>query len=388
MGKKSEQLKKILEKVDLTETQRERAVELYTHVCKTIEEKSGLEINFYPQGSFATKTATRPYVNGKDHAYDVDVICEVNIEKNLINPENLKRFFRKTIENSRYSNDFEEWDKCFTIDFKERDGVDFSIDIIPSVHEDYKTLQLLISKTENPDLVENSIAIPNTDKGIWLTNNPKGYVKWFENEIEKFHKRFLLEKHDTRFLASIEELPEDEFNNNLLDVIKILKRTRDVFYSRRKSENKPSSIIITTVVVKLAKNLNYFSGELDLLMQVVTQLQQLKNLPMRSKTRASTRYAIFDIITHDKENWVLNNPANGGDNLLSSWNEEKNKSKDFFDWVDNLQNTFSNVIEKSNEERTLGEFYNEFAVNVPEELSKGKKQFSVTSTSPKPWKEK
>lgn len=75
-----EKLKKILDKVDLTQTQRNRATELYTNVCNAIEEKSGLDISFYPQGSFATKTAIRPYKNGRDQAYDVDVICEVNCQ--------------------------------------------------------------------------------------------------------------------------------------------------------------------------------------------------------------------------------------------------------------------------------------------------------------------
>lgn len=52
MKSTKEQLQKILEKVDLTKTQRDRAIELYTNVCKIIEEKSGLDISFYAQGSF------------------------------------------------------------------------------------------------------------------------------------------------------------------------------------------------------------------------------------------------------------------------------------------------------------------------------------------------
>lgn len=54
-----EQLEKIVEKIDLTATQRQRAIDLYTHLCETIEGSVPFDINFYAQGSFATKTAVR-----------------------------------------------------------------------------------------------------------------------------------------------------------------------------------------------------------------------------------------------------------------------------------------------------------------------------------------
>ena len=388
MEKSTMQLRKILEKIDLTKTQRDRAIELYTNVCRAIEDKIGFTISFYPQGSFATKTAIRPYKNGRDQAYDVDVICEVNVPKESVTSDTLKGYFRDALENSRYSNNFVEWDKCFTIEFTEQEGVDFSIDIIPSVPEDTATLQQLNYITENPYLVKSSVAIPNRD--TWITNNPKGYVLWFENEIIKFHDRYLLKRSENTVSASIEELPEEEFNNNLLSIIKVLKRTRDVFYYRRKSENKPSSIVITTIVGKLTKDLTPTANKLELLIQVVTQLQQIKTYPSNniSKRTNDTGYAISDIITRDMGQWVLNNPANGKDNTLSSWNEDENKAKDFFLWIDNLKETFSSLAESTdNQEKSTIEIYNAFAINSPT-LDTNKKQFSVTPSSPKPWREK
>lgn len=391
MEKIKKQLDKILEKVELTKTQRDRAIELYTNVCKSIEEKSGLKISFYAQGSFATKTAIRPYKNGRDQAYDVDVICEVDIKKESISPKLLKEYFRNALEKSRYSGSFKEYDKCFTIVFTEQDGINFSIDIIPSVPEDYETINLLTNITDNPNLVKSSVAIPDTfgEDNIWLTNNPKGYVEWFENEIQTFHNRYLFEHRDTSYSDSIEELPEGEFNNNLLNSIKVLKRTRDVYYYRRNSDNKPSSIIITTIIGKLAKNLKPTSNELELLMQVVTQLQQIKTYPTDSLSERMdvTGYAISDIISRNKGIWILNNPANGKDNLLNSWNEDQSKSKDFFNWIDNLNETFVTLIEENKEERSITELYNAFAINSPISGLE-KKQFSVTSDSSKHWRAK
>lgn len=383
-----EKLKKILDKVDLTQTQRNRATELYTNVCNAIEEKSDLDISFYPQGSFATRTAIRPYKNGRDQAYDVDVICEVNnVNKESVTPNELKGYFRDALDKSRYSNKMDEWDKCFTINFEEQDGVDFSIDIIPSVLEDVSTKQSLFSVTEYPLLVDSSIAIPNSKNNSWLTNNPKGYVKWFKDEIEIFHKKFLLEKRAEEIYASIEELPDDELENMLLNVVKVLKRTRDVFYYRRNSDGKPASIIITTIVGKLAKNLRPTSNELDLLRQVIKQLQQLKGYPVNkiSERMDITGYAISDIITRDNGRWEMSNPANGNDNLLNSWNEEKTKAKDFFAWVENLQSIFLTDSEPDQDDERVQRLYNAFAVKQPESAL-DKPHFSVSSSSSKPWR--
>ncbi|NHI99636.1 hypothetical protein ET007_05785 [Lactococcus garvieae] len=198
----------------------------------------------------------------------------------------------------------------------------------------------------------------------------------------------MMKREDT-LSASIEELPEEDLQNNLLTVIKILKRTRDVFYYRRNSENKPSSIIITTLIGKLAPDLKPTVNKLDLLIQVVTQLQQIKTYPSNSLSKRTddTGYAISNIITRNMGEWVLNNPANGKDNILSSWNEDKDKEKDFFLWIDNLNETFSLLVENDNEEESIAELYSAFAIDFPTS-STSKKQFSVTQDSSKPWCEK
>ncbi|HBM4634198.1 TPA: hypothetical protein LWO14_002831, partial [Listeria innocua] len=188
---------------------------------------------------------------------------------------------------------------------------------------------------------------------------------------------------------SIEDLPESELSNSLLTIIKILKRARDVFYYRRNTENKPSSIIITTIIGKLVKNLNPTSNELDLLVQVIEQLQQLKNYPanMQATNMNKTGYAISDIISRDMGTWMLNNPTNGNDNLLNSWNVDKDKANDFFNWVENLGNTFVPLLTQSVEDENITEVYNALALTLPNAVTE-KALFSVTPSSVKPWKTK
>ncbi|MCO6183796.1 nucleotidyltransferase [Leuconostoc fallax] len=383
-----EQLKKIVEKVDLTATQRQRAIDLYTHLCEAIENKVSFDINFYAQGSFATKTAVRPYKNGNDHLYDVDVICEAtSIDKNKISPESLKSAFRDALNQSRYSKRYKEWDKCFTVEFEAKDEVDFSIDIIPSVKEDDKTINELVSQTQNPDLVGYSIAIPSAveNSTTWITNNPKGYVRWFERQTAFFEEAWHNETRNSQILNSIEKLPDDDAQNSLLNVIKLLKRTRDVFYYRRKSDNKPSSIIIITVVGELAKSLRPTVSEVDLLKQVIEQLEQIQTYSNKenSEFMVTRRFSIPSIISRKNNKWMLANPANGGDNLLNSWNEDNNKAKEFFAWVRDLQAILAS-FDETKEEKKVTELYDSFALSLPG-LNTSKQQFSLSDNSTKPW---
>ena len=97
MEKSTMQLRKILENTDLTKTQRHKATELHRNVCRARDDTIGFTISFYPQGSFATKTAIRPYQNVRDQAYDVDVICEVNVPKESVYSDTLRGYFRDAL---------------------------------------------------------------------------------------------------------------------------------------------------------------------------------------------------------------------------------------------------------------------------------------------------
>lgn len=389
VGYVSRNIRDILDGLVLTKTQRQRAVVLYTHVCEYLNEQ-GMDINFYPQGSFAEKTTVRPYRNGENQAYDVDVICELVSNVEDITPSELKSRFKDILMDSRYSEKITEYDTCFTIEFKKEAGVNFLIDIIPCIPEKDEKKAELYSVTERPELMASAIAIPRISEGnrySWITNNPKGYIEWFENEIKNFYQNYLTESLSFETRASIEELPEEDFNNALLNIIKLLKRARDVFYSRRNSDNKPSSIIITTIVAKLALKLKPTIDELDLLKQIIIQLKYLEKYSSEGKSLKEevSGYGISSIITRDGGKWILNNPANGGDNLLNSWNEDKNKAKEFFEWVDNLDRVLFSLI-KDADDKSINELYNSFATEMPQEVTRN--TLFTTKEIAKPWRRK
>ena len=337
MGYNINLLQKLLDKIELTKNQRKRAEILYTNICKALKE-TGLDIDFYPQGSFATKTVVRPFLKGKDKAYDVDVICEVkSLDKDNIRPDHLMSLFQEALDQKGYA--YIQYDKCFTVEYANQEGVDFSIDIIPSVPESPIMISRLLSLTAEPQYVPSSIAIPDLSgaTATWITNNPAGYRTWFENQVRGFEKR-MRESRNNKNAGSIEDLPEDKATNLLCNIIKLMKRHRDVFYSRKSSDLKPSSIVISTLVASLAPRIYPTENEGELLSQIIEQLSYLKNYQKQVESYGSTisGYVISDIILRRGNQWEFKNPTNGLDNILSSWNENPERANHFFDWITKL----------------------------------------------------
>ena len=384
--KQNEKLSKALEKIDLTNTQIERAKELYTNICNAIIKKSGLNISFYSQGSFATKTTVRPFENGKDKSYDVDVICEVQNLDKTIPPSTLMDIFEEAIDSAGYYN-YTRWDKCFTVDYAKIDGIEFAIDIIPSVAESNDKLEEIKKETEHIELVNTSIAIPDvTDNhNQWISNNPIGYKSWFETQTQKYERKYLNFRKSI-YESSIEELPEDNATNLMRNVIKILKRLRDVYFSRSKSQSSPSSIVITTLVAKLANRISYAEDEFSLLTSVIKELQQLErfNRGVSIQKSLDEGFIISNVIQFNDGYWILKNPANGFDNILSSWNENTSASQDFFNWVADLQELIDNQTSSTIEDVRKSEIlYDSLSLNFS---SIKPSDFNVNTSKASPWR--
>lgn len=332
---------KQLEDIELTKTQRERAVTLYTHLCEGIQAR-GLNISFYPQGSFALKTAVRPFAKGKEQAYDVDVICNFDdYSKDELDSGQLMLLLRQTAREvcKERSLEIDYYERCVTVHYADDpSGVSFSIDLIPAVRESELKLAVLRAKTEESELVETSIAIDSLSRG-WITNNPQGYRKWFEEKADQFDSRFIQESRGV--FASVEELPDDDTpSSRLRQSIKLLKRLRDVYYDEIDAKTSSPSVIITTIVTKLAQSISPSVSSLELLDAIILELNQVFLLHERGEAYATTYQTmpIAKIVMRENGKWVLRNPTNWEDNVLSSWNETGAvASKEFFGWIKSLQ---------------------------------------------------
>ncbi|MGD1370347.1 hypothetical protein ACLIMR_15710, partial [Enterococcus faecium] len=112
--------------------------------------------------------------------------------------------------------------------------------------------------------------------------------------------------------------------------------------------------------------------------------QYLKEYPQKTLSQSTeiTGYPISNIIKRDNGEWNMANPANGNDNILSSWNEDENRAKEFFKWVDYLYKTF---VEKLVHEEEFRNLYDAIAIEKPEHMI-NKPQFAVNSSPTKPWR--
>lgn len=236
-------------------------------------------------------------------------------------------------------------------------------------------------------MLGSSIAIAGgKSNSDWITNNPKGYKEWFDSKVQNYEKAFLEDRNQK--YASIEELPEDQQPTNMIrNVIKVLKRLRDIYYSNSKAETTSPSIIITTIVAKLTDNLVQFDNEFELLEAIVEQLSQVSRYRASGNQylNAYRGYSISSIITKEDNDWVMLNPTNGGDNILSSWNDNSKSVIEFFGWLSSLENLVSQLIdEKWSLEERKAKFNNSMGIrNVNSSIIAHKVN---QDTSSKPWR--
>lgn len=378
LQKRKQDIRKIIEGLDITPSMFKNAEEKYKNIAKYLNEHS-LKVDISLQGSFAIGTATKPYSNGKDKTYDIDVICQ--FENEDLTSEEIRDSLISTLNDSEVYNDkIKEWPKCFTLEYAKFGDYDFSIDLVPTILD------------ENPNICEKNISekylinvlkiATKESKYDWYTINPRGYQTWF-NDI---NSRFALYNRENRMrslfeankqiYASVEDIPEYFNKSSLQEAIQILKRSRDIYFSKiHKEDNKPASIIITTFAALIANNSSTDIDSIDLVFNVLKELNYYSSDELYSRI-------VSPIIKKDGK-WEFLNPVNDKDNLLDSWNKDKENVTLFFNWVKKANKDFSNIIDLNNNEHIgiMGNFLgNEivdklFERNKIEKISDGVKPY-------------
>ena len=236
----------------------------------------------------------------------------------------------------------EEWPKCVTINYAEFNGYNFSIDLVPTIQNDDISIKNL---GVSPKYYENilALAIKNGNSLLWNTINPSGYKVWFDdinfrfaNYNRNLRMKKIFESQDA--YAKIEELPEYFNKSALQEAIQILKRNRDIYYSKiDKEENKPASIIITTFAALVSQNYPENIDSIDLALNII------KELKCYSYTNGGNS-VITPIIMHTNK-WEFYNPVNSKDNLLDSWNENNKNAELFFNWIDYAEKSMKEILD-------------------------------------------
>lgn len=333
-------IRKVIKSLDITPSMFKNAEEKYKNIANFLN-VNGLHVNISLQGSFAIGTATKPYSKGEDREYDVDTICTF-IDCNLQSTDIRKKLISVLKQSELYDDKIEEWPKCVTINYAEFNGYNFSIDLVPTIQNDDISIKNL---GVSPKYYENilALAIKNGNSLLWNTINPSGYKVWFDDINFRFanynrdlRMKKIFESQDA--YAKIEELPEYFNKSALQEAIQILKRNRDIYYSKiDKEENKPASIIITTFAALVSQNYPENIDSIDLALNII------KELKCYSYTNGGNS-VITPIIMHTNK-WEFYNPVNSKDNLLDSWNENNKNAELFFNWIDYAEKSMKEILD-------------------------------------------
>ncbi len=367
-SERKEDIIRLVKKLDLSPSMYKEATEKYKNLGEFLSE-SDMLVDIYPQGSFATGTVVRPYKDSKDSDYDVDCICLLHMNKNKISPEEVKNIIGDKIKtNEMYAKKLlPEDSRCWTLEYADKNGIGFNLDIVPSLPADYELISKIISVGVRKDLADVAISITNKEnsKYSWCDSNHKGYSEWFKDinkpflEYNRSKRRQILFESNREIFNSVEEIPEYIERSALQMVIQILKRHRDIYFTKRRKEKyKPISAIITTMVGQISRTAQYNMDVLELLEYVVNEIIIYSNLLRRNQKEFNLLYESKSILSKKEDKWTILNPVNPLDNLTDSWNEDSDKAKYFFEWVNQIKidfidsliledNKFINLLENS-----------------------------------------
>lgn len=276
--------------------------------------------DIYPQGSFSLGTVIKP-VSNKDE-YDIDLVCFLSdLNKDRTSQQELKSMVGNRLkQNEKYKHLLaEEGNKCWTLDYAN----EFHMDILPAIPE--KEYQIDEDYQINRGLYDDSILITDKkkiDRGDldWPKSNPKGYIKWFLSRQETVYKSMKQQMAES-LKVNIDDVPDYKVKTPLQRTVQILKRHRDIYFSKGQDDCKPISIIITTLAADIYNGQdNVYDAIYDILRSIDEEL-----LKKNGK-------------------FEIQNPANPGENFADKWNEDSRLSIAFFKWLDSAKATFCKDI--------------------------------------------
>ena len=301
-------LEELADSIDIPSGTRQKTKERYTAIGKWLSRpESKVQLyapKIYSQGSFKLGTVIRPF--GDDEEYDIDLVCELKMSKNDTTRQKIKSLVGEEIIKYARGHNMqrpEEGGRCWVLQYA--DGEKFHIDILPAI----------------PQGTPHQTAIWITDKEQknWLSSNPKGYAEWFAAQQEaRFESLRKTIAQQTR--ASIEEIPRHSVKTPLQRAIQLLKRHRDIMFETKNTENKPISIVITTLATRVYNN---------------------------EATIKDALQSILENMAHEVDesgNPRIENPVDRNENFADKWAEYPEKKDAFFEWLEQANRDFKSYF--------------------------------------------
>ena len=398
MKNKKLEIEDLISKLDLTPAMYENAKEKYDSLKEFLKSKDK-SIIFHPHGSFMIGTTVRPYKEQRERNYDLDSICLFNNTTDEVTQKEIRKRLKEMLESTEnYHSKLDYFDRCITINYADYGSVGFSIDVVPSAIATSARKQEMIIKGCPLKYIDTAIEISEVKtngKVKWISSNPQAYVKWFEEINEPFANRFRTERKRRIFESnkglykSEEDVPEYFNKSSLQMAIQLLKRARDVYFSKlgkAKEGLKPISAIITTIVLDTAKRnlIPHNADVFEVIKIVLNELKIYSKYQEISEERFKALYESKVTITKNGSKWEMWNPVNPIDNLVDSWNVEPERAKLFFEWISKLEKTLLEILDENNVdyERSIGNVLGNKIVEDYYNL----KNVPTIERGPRPWK--
>ena len=311
----SRYLEEIASKLDITETMRSKAISSYNAVGKELGGiDNSLKVKIMPQGSFYLGTVIKP-VSDKDE-YDIDLVCLID-NMNEYSEYQIKNCVGDRLKNSsRYAPMLEEEGKrCWTLQYDE-----FHMDILPCVSNEYRYIEPNFTEIKLTHKITDNCYIPKY-------SNPYKYHQWFEERMQEQVNK-AREKMVVMNSAEIKNVPLYEVKTTLQMAIQLLKRHRDIMYDKLPSgrkDNSPISIIITTLAAKAYKN---EENLYDAIENIVNHMEEY--------------------IYQENGKFIIENPVMQSENFADKWNENPEKAKEFYLWINKARKDFNELLSESN----------------------------------------
>lgn len=298
----------VLKDLDISDEMFGKAKKEYEALGEWIDKESNdFKVSIYAQGSFALGTVVKP-ISGKDD-YDLDLVCELAEQYNLTARQLKKDVVRKwLVDYRRITGDIVEKRRCWHVEYEEVPN--FHMDVIPSY--DPKLPSIMITELNKEQ---------NTYR--YIGSNPKGYIEWFYSKCQirwdTLFEQYIRDNHLRFDEAEIQRLDRNKVKTPLQRTIQLLKRHRDIMF-KDKPEDRPVSIIITTIAAQLYNNED----------NIVDAMASFLN--------GAEKY-IFDHKVNGE--YHIDNPSYAGENFADKWNKDPERAGVFFRWLKQVQADFN-----------------------------------------------
>jgi len=314
----AEVLELLGQKIDLPQTQYERAEQGYNAVAEwltTSEDPRLVRALISPHGSMRLQTAIRHRL-GKE--FDVDLIGLLSDVTPDTPPSVVKTLIgARLFASERYADITVEKNRCWQIQYEG----DLHLDVTPAIY--------------NPTCPNGGLLVPDKEGRCWKATHPFGYAERFEARSKlqgQFRFAKMAEARDAQ--AGIEALPGQQVLKGVLKRgVQLVKWNRDIYFSTRDASVAPISIIQTTLLAwsyQRAVGARVYDDELELL------LESIRGMP--------------EFIEVRRDGYWIPNETTHGENFAEKWNTHPGRAEAFYAWHAQALATIEKAVEVDGED--------------------------------------